>query len=863
MWIAIGCAALAVYTAAIFSAGMGYYKLILPALRSLTGADTPASALAAVARSPANFLRAHLSPAPVERIEIDIKFKHLHRIHEKRDRAIRLGVLIKSEDDYVPARIRHDGRQVKVKLRLKGDQPDHWRTDKLSFRIHVSGEDQLFGMRRFSIQAPVVRGYHLEPLFHLHLRREGVLSPQYFFVDVTVNGKHIGLMAVEEHFSKELLESQQRRDGVIMRFDETLFWEHVVLTSKPGTFHNVETSFLRPFLGGRVAASESLTAQWEQAAGLLRGFMDGTLSARAVFDLELMARFMAVAEVWRAGHSLAWINRRFYLNPLTSRLEPVGFDANLHVQYRDPGLVNLSVDFSKRLLADAELRTAFIRELRRISAEVADGTIRRELEAAEQEFLRIVHRETPSLAPLDFASFEAWAAAKMTITEETFQHFDASLGRSDLKLPSPVLAHLQRGTGGAFLEVTNTLPVDITIESLRFGNGSGGTGRDVVLEGPDLLPLSLAPTRAAGPASRLRIAYVLPPGGSEAIEGSVRVRGQDRLYPFVATAYPEPLLSNPLPEVELGEVLEQHPSLVRLSGDSELEIRRGKWRVDHSLILPRGFGLRIGPGTTLSFARDAGIIARGPLHFAGTEGAPVILEGIGGALWSGVFVVESEEPSSWSHVEVRNTGGFRELPSGLTGAVTFRRNRVSLESCRFDGNRAEDALNIVRTEFSLVDVEIANTRSDALDADFTTGTIVGGSMVEIGGDAIDVSGSIVDVRGVRFEDIHDKAVSVGEGSEAVIREIAVERAGTAVASKDGSRVEIFDSRFRSIAHAALMAYSKKPVYGGSELVAAQVSIVESRREAIAQIGSRIVVDGVEIPAEEIDVDALYRGYMKK
>ena len=132
-----------------------------------------------------------------------------------------------------------------------------------------------------------------------------------------------------------------------------------------------------------------------------------------------------------------------------------------------------------------------------------------------------------------------------------------------------------------------------------------------------------------------------------------------------------------------------------------------------------------------------------------------------------------------------------------------------------------------------------------------------------GGDGIDVSGSVIEVVGTVLEDIHDKAVSVGEASEAVIRDIAVERAGTAVASKDGSRVEIFDSSIRSIAHAALMAYSKKPVYGGSDLVAAQVSVVESRREAIAQIGSRIVVDGVEVPAEEIDVDALYRGYMKK
>ncbi len=848
----------------VFSAGLGYYKLILPALRSLTGADTPAVAVAALARAPGNYLRARLSPPDLERIEIDIKFKHLHRLHEKRNEALRRGVLIKTEGDYVPALIRHNGKEVNVKLRLKGDLPEHWRTDKLSLRIHVSGEDHLFGMRRFSIQAPVTRGYHLEPLFHLHLRREGVLSPRYFFVNVTVNGKDIGLMAVEEHFSKELLESQQRRDGVILRFDETLWWEHVMLTTKPGPFARVETSFLRPYLSSRVAASESLTAQWKLAAGLLRGFVDGELPAGAVFDLELMARFMAVAEVWRAPHSLAWINRRFYLNPLTSRLEPIGFDGNLHAQYEDSGLINLADEFSKRLVADDEFRAVFVRTLRRISREMADGTVGSYLKEVEGEFLRAVHLETPTLAPLDITSFEEWATAKMAITEENFGHFQASLGDPEMKLPSPVVAHLQQGPGGPFLDVTNTLPVEITIETLRFRTGSNGEGPEVVTRVPDVLPLSLAPTPRIGSVTRVQIPFVPPPGGVDAIEGTVRVRGQRWLYSFEATAYPESLVANPLPEVELREVLAAHPFLIRSGGASQLEVRPGTWSVERTLILPSGVGLKLGPNTTLRFAVDAGIIARGPLRFSGTEREPVVLEGIANQPWAGVFVVESEDPSHWSHVEVRNTGGFHDPQLGLTGGVTFRRNRVSLENCRFSGNRAEDALNIIRSEFSLTDVDIVETRSDALDADFTTGTIVGGRIAGIGGDAVDLSGSTVEVSGVRFEDIHDKALSVGEASTVVVRNITVERAGTAVASKDGSRVDLSDSAIRGIVHVALMAYSKKPVYGGAELVTAGVSVLEAERSAIAQVGSRVTIDGAELAAEELDVDALYqRGTMRK
>ena len=107
--------------------------------------------------------------------------------------------------------IRYNNRSIKVKLRLKGDWTDHLEGKKWSFRIHVKGKDQLFGMRRFSIQHPKVRGYYSEPLFMETLRHVGVLAPRYFFINVVINGDDLGIMALEEHFSKELLEFNEQK----------------------------------------------------------------------------------------------------------------------------------------------------------------------------------------------------------------------------------------------------------------------------------------------------------------------------------------------------------------------------------------------------------------------------------------------------------------------------------------------------------------------------------------------------------------------------------------------------------------------------------------------------------------------------
>ena len=81
---------------------------------------------------------------------------------------------------------------------------------------------------------------------------------------------------------------------------------------------------------------------------------------------------------------------------------------------------------------------------------------------------------------------------------------------------------------------------------------------------------------------------------------------------------------------------------------------------------------------------------------------------------------------------------------------------------------------------------------------------------------------------------------------------------------DGSRGELRGSTIDGVAHVAFMAYVKKPEYGPAQLEVWDNRIARVAELAVAQVGSRVLVDGREIPESEIDVDQLYReGYMKK
>ncbi|MFN2112224.1 MAG: hypothetical protein ACK2TT_03820, partial [Anaerolineales bacterium] len=86
-------------------------------------------------------------------IFLDIPFDSLISLETKRSEALASGILLTSDEDFVPASMHlNEGDPFDIKIRLKGDWTDHLVGDKWSYRIHIEDPDQaILGMRRFSI----------------------------------------------------------------------------------------------------------------------------------------------------------------------------------------------------------------------------------------------------------------------------------------------------------------------------------------------------------------------------------------------------------------------------------------------------------------------------------------------------------------------------------------------------------------------------------------------------------------------------------------------------------------------------------------------------------------------------------------
>jgi hypothetical protein len=847
------------YSAALVSVGM----LAFRSLQSDGSGQGPEMSYRAMPKRLVNASKNHLTAirrnAPFERLHLDIKFKHLEKLRAKQQEAMDAGVLMASNEDFVPATIRYAGRSVETKIRLKGDALDHLHGDKWSLRVKIQSNDQLFGMRRFSLQSPGVRDFQAEPIYLKHLRSEGVLTPRYHFVEVTVNGKDIGVMAVEEHFAKELLESQRRREGVIVRFDENPAWRNLSTNGTFGPYGNPHAAMLTPFDSSKIAESPELTGDLATATGMMRGFLAGKLSAPDVFDVELMTRFMAVSEVWRTPHPLVWHNLRFYFNPLSARLEPVGFDGNVQAVIFKPGIVTTHGDFTPLLLEDPVFRAAFIRNLARIAEDMADGSLVGRSREIEADLVPRLQEGFQYIERMRFDDLIRRAQNLALITEENFDFFLPPMGDLDMPFPLPLRAYLCTNCESPSIEFANLLPVPV--EVLSVASTQKPKNQTDAAE-PTLratFPLILSATAdMQAPKSTFVEVHTATDPVEYAMEAVVRVVGQSQRHIVPIEPYFDVATTSPIPKSSLEEALALHSFLSAAEADNAILVAPGVWNVVDPLVIPEGMALQISAGTELRFPEDGIVVSSGPLIFEGTAEQPITLAPqVGTATWGGMISVRTDAPHVFKHVVVRSTSGIKLDGWRLTGGVTLRFADVKISDSTFTGDRGEDALNIIRSRFELSRVVFHDTTSDALDVDFSEGVIQGGRFSKIGGDGIDVSGTQITIDGTVLTEINDKAISVGEASRLTARNIRIEKVSIGAASKDGSVLVLEDSYVSEATTAAVSAYTKKPVYGPAQARIDRVEMQNVATKTLVQMGSRATVDGVDAVEQPFDTDIMH------
>lgn len=180
-----------------------------------------------------------------------------------------------------------------------------------------------------------------------------------------------------------------------------------------------------------------------------------------------------------------------------------------------------------------------------------------------------------------------------------------------------------------------------------------------------------------------------------------------------------------------------------------------------------------------------------------------------------------------------------------SGAINILNAKANLAGVLIEGSNAEDAINFVSSTFEISDLIILDSKSDAIDFDFSNGYVDKVSCSKIGNDCIDASESQVDIKLLVADGVQDKGVSAGENSILKINKFDAKNVAVGLVSKDGSELEV-DEFIVNAVQLALSAYNKKSEYSYPSLIVNKVVNINTQSliQALVSNDSKI-----EIPSE--------------
>ena len=784
----------------------------------------------------------------LEDFHINISRKSYSKLKSKRDEVIGTneiegrGILFSSDDDLVKAKFEYKDETLKGQLRLKGDLTSHLIGETWSFRIKLNNEKTIDGMRKFSLQHPRTRNYTGEWLFHQMLKKEDILHLRYKFVNVILNitdewqkeTKVLGVYALEEFFDKRLIEHNRRREGILLKIDEAPLWEeqHEYLSDdmtmadiRIFRLSDPENLAILPFSKSSIQQDSNLHKQFITARHLYRSFINRKLPISQVFDIKKLAKFNAICNILGANHALMNHNYRVYYNPVNSRLEPIGFDAD--AVRKDSYLYPY-----KHTGDDLDYCAAYNAALEEVTSDPYFDQIL--LTPGLQETIKIIEDAYPEY------KFNSDA---LTYNRKVIQ--------DNLFVKKSLHIFLEKATNNTItLSISNFSSHHAEITGLHNVNGQsfGQVFQKTIIPPETTRPVSFKLNKNyRGLSFKKKTAGLGLPDGLKNTRVRYKTLGTSKgmeekimTWPEERTSISETAIFTKTPNAK------DFDFLIFNETTKTITCQSGHHQFTRDMIVPPGYTLVILPGTRIELATPyAKIISFSPMQALGTAQAPISFftkPNFG----KGLLFLDCRDTSIIRHCTFENLSTPKTKGWVISGAVNFYDAPVKFYNCTFTNNDSEDALNIISSYFEMNNVLFQDIKADALHCNFVKGNIRNSIFDNIGNDAIDISGSDLIVNNVRISKAGDKGLSVGEDSQLVARNIVIKNSTIAIACEDQSTVQLSNSLIQNN-HLGFTAFQKKLAFGPANIETDSIQLMNNQIIHLIETNSSLSLNGEQVP----------------
>ena len=796
------------------------------------------------------------------------------KLMKKRKLAFEDKILQTSGNGWVKGLIVDNDKAMKAKLRLKGDWLDHLWGNKWSYRVKMRKSNSFNRLRTFSLQTPLARGFLLEWVTHQLYHENDMLTTRYGFTPLMVNGEPRGLYVWEEHFVKQILEWNNRREGPIVKFSEDPFWQIQKISKKHKKwtiFPFYQTATIIPFGATRTIENPVLYKQFLNAQKLMYQYKTQQKTPAEIFDIEKLAKYYAMLELTHARHGMTWHNQRMYYNPVICKLEPIAFDGytehvnpditiNDNIAYRtfaENESVLLHDHLVFALFTDTLFLNKYMYYLNQFSQPDFVNSFLDKIKEQSVQYDSLLKLEFPYYHYDDdfliksAKSIQDYLPQLKEIVANDLSSDDFVFNlRKDVYNDTSVYentpeffinAYLEDRTNDSLtLSIHNFYPLDIKLI---------GTGEDDKFITDYFINKPILQAYADG----VDEASIIINSDTAANFLFFMVDGKSNIYSVSILPWPHPF--GDTPQQELMELVDLNNEVFEKVSGNDIYIKNGSLTVNEPIIIPKGYNVHFVAGTIINIIDSAMIISYSPVIMLGTEKDPVVITS-SDFTGNGFTVLQANGKSELNNVVFENLNTLNYHSWTLTGALTFYESDVSITNTRFYRNQCEDALNIVRSEFTLTNSVFDYIYGDAFDGDFCTGEVLNNLYTNIGNDALDFSGSDIVIKNTKIIGAEDKGISGGEDSKVVVINTSISSSNIGIASKDLSVVEVTDSKIETCNY-GLVLLQKKPEFGPSVIILKNTPLLDSKIEMLIEKRSKVIVDGTEVIGTEKNVADMF------
>lgn len=785
-------------------------------------------------------------------LKIDLDSDSLALLKKKRAKAVKRNWLVSDKNDYLQSQLEVENQNTQAKLRLEGGNPAFWQGDKWSLRVKTVDTLAGIGFSEFTLRAPEAQGISRDWFLNLMLRYEGVVTGRQKFVNVVLNGENRGVFLLAEILSERSSNGGPLLAGPVIRFDDQLGWaeaarreamrmEEPRVSNGSGEFLSAETEV---FDSGRWLKNEANYVVLTRALTLLDGFRRGEFTTSETFNRRKLARFLAVTDLLGATPAASWRNLSFHYDHTTARLEPLGFDAggnglrptkslasgmSLAVQR---GLESSLADdhlWFERIFDDPGFYQTYITALGEISKSDYVNTALEELQPSIDQALSILSTDYPDES---FRSDILLANRKYI--------------RSLLDPKQSVRAHLI-GVDKNVLTLAVGNLLNMPIEVLEVQLDKNRVARTI--DGSVLIN-ARAPNQAI--AFQLVQFNAIDVDWTDEQKAGLEIRtkvlgvderNRDKVIAKAPLSYAAGTMHPPEPNFR------DIPGLDVDDAARTVTFPRRRFELKLDLVLPAGWTLLAGPGTTIDLTNSAAIISNSAIKFNGDSDDPIRITTSDGT-GQGLCVVDAEHKSTFKYVEISDLRSVSRQGWEIPGAVTFYRSNFKLEKTRFSNIHSEDALTAVQAKFKLEDCSFENVDSDGFDTDSCEGKIIDCIFLNSTDDAIDLAGSFIQIENVSINTAGDKGVSAGEDCRIECKQIKIENCPVALAAKNRSHITIDGADITQCA-VGLSAYQNNDDSGPGAFFVTNVDFYNTKEKFDIKKGSSLEVDGEQVKGPSV------------